>query len=52
MAVIKLKNSVTINVLGRALKETGPVSLFWSENISGEAFQTHIFRISKFSQSY
>jgi hypothetical protein len=31
MALIKLKNSVTMNVLGRALKETGPVSLFWNE---------------------
>jgi hypothetical protein len=47
MAVTKLKNSVTMNVLDKALKETGPVSLLWSDNISGEAFQTHIFRVSK-----
>jgi hypothetical protein len=49
MAVTKQKNSVTMNVLGRALKEMGPVSLFRSDNVSGEVFQTYIFRISKLS---
>jgi len=35
LAVTKLKNSVTMIVLGTALKETGPVSLVRSDNVSG-----------------
>ena len=35
LAVTKVKNSVTMNVLGTALKKTGPVSLFRSDNVSG-----------------
>jgi hypothetical protein len=35
LAVKKLSNSVTMIVLGTALKETGAVSLFRSDNISG-----------------
>ena len=35
LAVTKLKNSVTMIVQGIALKETGPVTLFRSDNVSG-----------------
>jgi hypothetical protein len=35
LAVTKLKNSVTMIVLGTALKEMRPVTLFRSDNVSG-----------------
>jgi hypothetical protein len=35
LAVTKLKSSVTMIVLCTALKETGPVTLFRSDNVSG-----------------